>query len=62
MTAEKPVQSPCISICALNEKDVCIGCYRSVAEITTWAGMDNGQRQVVLRRCRERSRTNNPFA
>ena len=62
MTVEKPLQSPCISVCSLDEKDVCIGCHRSVTEITAWARMDNDQRRAVLLRCRERSRANNPFA
>ena len=61
MSTEKPVKSPCVSVCALNEDDVCIGCYRTIAEITQWARLDSDQRREVLERCRERARVNNPF-
>ncbi|WP_148709664.1 DUF1289 domain-containing protein, partial [Pseudomonas syringae group genomosp. 3] len=33
---EKPVRSPCVSICALDEQDICTGCQRTVSEITQW--------------------------
>lgn len=59
---EKPVNSPCISLCTLDENDVCVGCFRAVNEITQWLRMDNQQRRVVLEKCRERARRNNPFA
>jgi len=56
-TAEKPVASPCVSICALDEADICIGCQRSATEITHWALMDSRERREVLRRCEERARS-----
>ncbi|NVL30544.1 DUF1289 domain-containing protein, partial [Pseudomonas syringae pv. actinidiae] len=34
---EKPVRSPCVSICALDEQDICTGCQRTVSEITQWS-------------------------
>lgn len=55
-TAEKPIASPCVNICALDEADICIGCQRSAAEITRWSLMDNRERREVLRRCEERAR------
>lgn len=30
------VISPCISICRLDKNNVCMGCYRSVEEISSW--------------------------
>ncbi|SET92440.1 DUF1289 domain-containing protein [Pseudomonas graminis] len=54
---EKPVRSPCVSICALNEADICTGCQRTVAEITGWSRMDNQARRAVLVACDERART-----
>ena len=53
---ERPVASPCVSICALDDDDICIGCQRSVAEITRWVSMDNDERRAVLRLCAERLR------
>lgn len=53
---EKPVASPCVSVCALDESDVCTGCQRSVDEIRRWRGMNNTERLAVLQRCHERAR------
>ncbi|WP_122417709.1 DUF1289 domain-containing protein [Pseudomonas viridiflava] len=53
---EKPVRSPCVSICALDEDDVCTGCQRTVSEITRWSRMSNDERRVVLGLCDDRAR------
>lgn len=53
---EKPVRSPCVSICALDDADICTGCQRTVAEITGWSRMDNQARRAVLIACEERAR------
>ncbi|WP_371821436.1 DUF1289 domain-containing protein [Ectopseudomonas oleovorans] len=53
---QKPVRSPCVHVCALDEQDVCIGCQRTVAEITRWGRMDNAERREVLQLCLERAR------
>lgn len=52
---ERPVASPCVSICALDEQDICTGCQRTVAEIGRWGRMDNDERRAVLKRCHERA-------
>lgn len=57
-----PVGSPCISVCALNEDDVCMGCYRTADEITQWILLDNQERIQVLEQAAERRRKGNPFA
>jgi len=57
MTAsERPVASPCVNICALDEQDICTGCQRTVAEITRWSRMDNDERRQVLVLCHERAK------
>ena len=56
--SEKPVRSPCVSICALDEDDICTGCQRSGREISQWGRMDNDQRRAVLVLCHERARAN----
>jgi predicted Fe-S protein YdhL (DUF1289 family) len=53
---EKPVRSPCVSICSLDDADVCTGCQRTVAEITGWSRMDNQARRAVLAACDERAK------
>lgn len=52
---ERPVASPCVSICALDEQDICTGCQRTVAEIGRWGRMDNTERRAVLKLCHERA-------
>lgn len=42
------VKSPCVSLCCLDEDDVCMGCFRHVDEITGWLHMDEKQRQALL--------------
>ncbi|TWC37076.1 hypothetical protein FBY03_108145 [Pseudomonas sp. SJZ079] len=56
MDVERPLASPCVQVCALDEDDICIGCQRSVAEITRWSRMDNAERRQVLLLCHERAR------
>lgn len=52
---ERPVASPCVNVCALDEQDICIGCQRTVQEITRWARMDNDERRAVIKLCHERA-------
>lgn len=57
----KPVKSPCIHVCALNEEDVCQGCYRTGNEISRWGRYSNDERREVLKLSFERARKSNPF-
>ncbi len=61
-TTEVLIASPCISICALNENDVCVGCYRSAAEITLWSDANNAERRAIQASANARARAANPFA
>ncbi|BAU76319.1 DUF1289 domain-containing protein [Metapseudomonas furukawaii] len=55
MDAERPVRSPCVQVCVLDDHDICSGCQRSADEITRWGRMDNAERREVLVRCHERA-------
>jgi len=46
--AEPEIKSPCMSLCCLDEQDVCIGCHRSVKEITGWRGMTHQQKKETM--------------
>lgn len=46
--------SPCISVCALDENDICMGCFRSGAEITDWFTASPEEKRDILRRSAER--------
>ncbi len=56
------VRSPCISVCALDSEDICIGCFRSASEITRWKLMTDTEKHQVLILAGERNRAVNPFA
>ncbi len=53
---EKPVKSPCISLCALDINDICMGCQRTGDEISRWGIMTNQQRREVLDQIEQRAR------
>lgn len=42
------IESPCIGQCCLNDRDICLGCYRSLDEITNWTLVDNETRRQYL--------------
>ena len=52
--SENEPQSPCISVCVLDENDICAGCYRSADEITDWFMASAEQKRETLVRARER--------
>lgn len=54
-SSQKIIPSPCVDICALDEKDICIGCGRSADEILEWPGMSNEEKRQVLKKIAERT-------
>lgn len=42
------IQSPCISVCQMNEDNICVGCFRSLDEIREWFQADNSKKQQIL--------------
>ena len=55
------ITSPCISICAMDENDLCIGCYRTSKEIRDWLLMEDDERLDVIAKAAERASEKNPF-
>lgn len=45
---DAPLASPCIRHCCLDQHDICLGCFRSLAEITSWTQVDDKTRQRFL--------------
>lgn len=45
---QRRVGSPCVSVCLLDEQDVCTGCFRTAQEITDWFGLDDEARLAVI--------------
>ena len=54
--ATQPVQSPCVSICVLDDDDVCMGCYRTGMEIGQWGTLSSEQQRLVVKRSQHRMR------
>jgi len=47
------VPSPCVGICRLDEAgERCVGCLRTLSEVTAWGRLDPAERALVLLRTR----------
>jgi len=47
-SSDKLIASPCVRNCCLDDTDICIGCLRSLTEITSWSELGNKQREQIL--------------
>ena len=41
------VESPCVRICTLDDRQICVGCGRSLDEIARWSRMTSDERRAV---------------
>ncbi|RHW76657.1 DUF1289 domain-containing protein [Colwellia sp. RSH04] len=48
------VQSPCVRNCCLNEQDICLGCFRSLKEITQWSSASNQSKLAIIEKTQHR--------
>lgn len=51
---EQAVPSPCIKICALDENDICMGCYRTQEELSRWMRADNEEKKEIVAKAKAR--------
>jgi predicted Fe-S protein YdhL (DUF1289 family) len=43
------IASPCINICKMDDRNgLCIGCFRTLEEITVWSRTDDATRANIL--------------
>lgn len=42
------VPSPCSLVCTLDGEDICLGCGRTLGEITEWGAASNDRRRVIV--------------
>lgn len=54
METRAGIPSPCVRNCCLNEKDVCLGCFRSLKEICDWSQADDRTRLDILQNAEQR--------
>lgn len=50
------VASPCIKVCVLDARSVCVGCGRTIDEITQWSRLTEEQRRLVVDQAQQRRR------
>lgn len=48
------VISPCIAICRLDKKRICIGCSRTAKEIRDWHTLDDAGKAEILKNVEKR--------
>lgn len=47
--SRQEIESPCVKICMIHpDAKICIGCYRTGAEIAAWSRMTPEERQDVM--------------
>jgi predicted Fe-S protein YdhL (DUF1289 family) len=51
---ERRPSSPCLNICSLDERGVCRGCFRTLAEIAEWTRMAPGDQWATVARAEAR--------
>ena len=49
LSGEAGVRSPCVDICRLDARGLCIGCRRTIEEITEWSRASEARRREILR-------------
>ena len=55
-TEAAPIASPCIGVCTLDDDDVCVGCYRSIDEISGWSTAGDDEKRAIVDRAAARGR------
>ncbi|MFK5947967.1 MAG: DUF1289 domain-containing protein [Methylococcales bacterium] len=48
------IASPCVRNCCLDEKDICLGCFRSLTEIMQWTQVDEETRLKFIKNSKTR--------
>lgn len=49
------IESPCIGTCTLGPDALCVGCFRTTAEITGWLSYSPEQRRAIMNSLGERA-------
>lgn len=43
------VQSPCVKLCTIHPAErICVGCFRSIDEISSWSRMTAAERSEIM--------------
>jgi predicted Fe-S protein YdhL (DUF1289 family) len=52
--SQEPPASPCVRCCCLDRNNLCLGCFRTLDEITGWTQMTAAARLAVLAQTEKR--------
>jgi predicted Fe-S protein YdhL (DUF1289 family) len=52
---QAPVPSPCVDICRLDAQGMCIGCGRTIGEISEWSRATDARRREILNELKGRA-------
>lgn len=50
----EPIANPCVGNCCLDDHEVCLGCFRALAEITGWHAAGRSERINILTAAQQR--------
>jgi uncharacterized protein len=43
------IESPCVKLCVVHpEERICVGCFRSIEEISAWSALSPGARRIIM--------------
>jgi predicted Fe-S protein YdhL (DUF1289 family) len=57
-SSDEIIESPCIRQCTLDEKDVCVGCYRTLQDILNWQASTQEQKVDIVAKSKQRKQKN----
>lgn len=50
-----PIKTPCVKVCVVDgESGFCMGCYRTLQEVATWARIPEAERDAIMSELRSR--------
>jgi predicted Fe-S protein YdhL (DUF1289 family) len=50
-----PIRTPCIKVCVVDgESSLCLGCFRTLAEVAGWARFSDAEREAIMAELPER--------
>lgn len=50
------INSPCVGLCVCDENDVCIGCKRSLDEISSWTRLSDDEKLICIKNSESRKK------
>jgi predicted Fe-S protein YdhL (DUF1289 family) len=45
----RPIKTPCVQVCVVDDASgLCLGCFRTLAEIASWARFSDAERDRIM--------------